>query len=208
MSTLSAYLQTWRLKLSHAKTVTAAFHLHNHQAKRELKVKSNGKILPFCPVPTYFGVKSDKALTYRHHLEALRKKLSTRVSLLRRLVGSGWGAGAKTLHTVALSRSTQLLSTVHQLGVAGRILASLTAFLMALCALSLDAYVPLQRTNFQFSQASCQLSFAAKERHSPWLIAVLWTLATHILHGQLTEPQATSKRLKSRHPFVLAVRKV
>ena len=26
MSTLSAYLQTWRLKLSHTKTVTAAFH--------------------------------------------------------------------------------------------------------------------------------------------------------------------------------------
>ena len=29
MSTLSAYLQTWRLKLSHTKTVTAAFHLNN-----------------------------------------------------------------------------------------------------------------------------------------------------------------------------------
>ena len=29
MTTLSAYLQTWRLKLSHAKTMTAAFHLHN-----------------------------------------------------------------------------------------------------------------------------------------------------------------------------------
>ena len=29
MSTLSAYLQTWRLKLSHTKTVTTAFHLNN-----------------------------------------------------------------------------------------------------------------------------------------------------------------------------------
>ena len=38
MSTLSAYLQTWRLKLSHTKTVTAAFHLNNREAKRELKV--------------------------------------------------------------------------------------------------------------------------------------------------------------------------
>ena len=89
MTTLFAYLQTWRLKLSHAKTLTAAFHLHNQEAKREQKVKSNGKILPFCPVPTYFGVKLDRALTYRHHLEALRKKLSTHVSLLRRLAGSG-----------------------------------------------------------------------------------------------------------------------
>ena len=54
-------------------------------------------------MPTYFGVKLDRALTYRHHLETLRKKLSTRVSLLRRLAGSGWGAGAKTLRTAALS---------------------------------------------------------------------------------------------------------
>ena len=37
MSTLSAYLQTWRLKLSHTKTVTAAFHLNNREAKRELR---------------------------------------------------------------------------------------------------------------------------------------------------------------------------
>ena len=74
MTTLSAYLQPWRLKLSHAKTVTAAFHLHNREAKRELKVKNNGEILPLRPVPTYLVVKLDRALTYRHHLETLRKK--------------------------------------------------------------------------------------------------------------------------------------
>ena len=51
-TTLFAYLQTWRLKLSHSKTVTAAFHFHNREAKRELTAKNNGKILPFCPVPT------------------------------------------------------------------------------------------------------------------------------------------------------------
>ena len=83
ITTHSAFLQTWQLKLSHAKTVPAAFHLHNREAKRELNVKNNGKILPFCLVPTYLVVKLDKALTYRRHLEALRKKLSTHVSLLR-----------------------------------------------------------------------------------------------------------------------------
>ena len=31
MSTLSAYLQTWRLKLSHTKTVRAAFYLNNQR---------------------------------------------------------------------------------------------------------------------------------------------------------------------------------
>ena len=54
---LSAYLQTWRLKLSHTKTVTAAFHLNNREAKREIKVYNNDRLLPFCPTPTYLGVK-------------------------------------------------------------------------------------------------------------------------------------------------------
>ena len=90
------------LKLSHTKTVTTAFHLNNREAKRELKIFNNGKLLPYCPTPTYLGVKLDRSLTFRHHLEALRKKLSTRVTLLRRLAGSGWGAGAKTLRTAAL----------------------------------------------------------------------------------------------------------
>ena len=129
MSTLLAYLQTWRLKLSHTKTVTAAFHLNNRETKRELKVVynvyNNDRLLPFCLTPTYLGVKLDRSLTFCHHLVALLKKLFSRVTLLRRLVGSGWGAGAKTLRIATLSlvystaeyctpvwcRSTQLLST-------------------------------------------------------------------------------------------------
>ena len=103
MSTLSAYLQTWRLKLSHTKTVTTAFHWNNREAKRELKVYNNDRLLPFCPTPTYLGVKLDRSLTFRHHLVVLRKKLSSRVTLLRRLVVSGWGAGAKTLRIATLS---------------------------------------------------------------------------------------------------------
>ena len=67
MSTLSVYLQTWRLKLSHTKTVTAAFHLNNREAKRELKVYNNGRLLPFCPTPTYLGVKA------RFHYERGKK---------------------------------------------------------------------------------------------------------------------------------------
>ena len=104
MSTLSAYLQTWRLTLSHTKTVTAAFHLNNREAKRELKVYNNDRLSPFCPTHTYVGVKLHRSLTFRQHLVALCKKLSSSVTLLRRLVGSGWGAGAKTLRIATLSK--------------------------------------------------------------------------------------------------------
>ena len=146
-------LETWRLKLIHAKTVTAAFHLYNREAKRELKVKNYGKILPFCPVPTYLGVKLDRALTHRHHLVAFWKKLSTRVLLLRRLAGSGWGAGAKTLRTAALSL---IYSTAEYCAPAWCRRAHtrlIDSVLDDACALSLDTYVPVQRTIFQFFPA-------------------------------------------------------
>ena len=42
------------------------------------------------------------SLTFRHHLVALCKKPLC-VTLLRRLMGSRWGAGAKTLHITTLS---------------------------------------------------------------------------------------------------------
>ena len=70
--------QTWKLKLSTAKTMSAAFHLNNKEAKRELKVKYNNEILPFCSEPKYLGVMLDRSLTYCLHLESLRKKLTSR----------------------------------------------------------------------------------------------------------------------------------
>ena len=60
-TTLLGYLQTWRLKLSNTTTVTAAFHLNNKEAKRELDVYKSGNLLPFCSVPTYLGVKLDRS---------------------------------------------------------------------------------------------------------------------------------------------------
>ena len=124
MSTLSAYLQTWRLKLNYAKTVAAAFHLNNREAKRELKVYNNNRLLPFCPNSTYIKVKLRRSLTFRHHQMALSKKLSCRVTLLRRRVGSGWGANTKAMRIAAYFWSTQQLSTVHQSGIAALTLAS------------------------------------------------------------------------------------
>ena len=78
ISTLSAYLWTWRLKLNHTKTMTAAFHLNNREAKCELKVYNYGRLLLFCPTPTYLGVKLDRSLMFRHHLAACAKTILAR----------------------------------------------------------------------------------------------------------------------------------
>jgi len=101
-ATLGEYLQTWKLKLSITKTASTVFHLNNKEAKRELNFNFNNETLPFCSEPKYLGVTLDRSLTYRRHLETLRKKLTSRVALLRRLAGSGWGAGATTLRTATL----------------------------------------------------------------------------------------------------------
>jgi len=87
--------------------VSAAFPL-NKEAKRELKVKYNNETLPFYFEPKYLGVTLDRLLVYCWHLESLCKKLTSRVALLRRLAGSGWGAGATNLQiaTLALMHST------------------------------------------------------------------------------------------------------
>ena len=51
----------------------------------------------------YLGIKLNKALTFRRHLQSLHKKLTTRVGLLRRFARSTWGAGATTLSTATLA---------------------------------------------------------------------------------------------------------
>ena len=93
MATVGEYLQTWKLKLSTTKTVSAAFHLYNKEAKRERKDNFNNETLPFCFEPRNLRVPLDRSLTYRRHLKSLRKKLTSRVAPLRRL------AGATTLRT-------------------------------------------------------------------------------------------------------------
>ena len=53
MATPGEYLQTWKLKLSITKTVSAVFHLNNKEAKCELKVNFNNETLPFFSEPKY-----------------------------------------------------------------------------------------------------------------------------------------------------------
>jgi len=66
-ATVGEYLQTWKIKLSTTKTVSADFHLNNKKAKRELKVNHNNEILPLCPECKYLGVTVDRSLSHLSH---------------------------------------------------------------------------------------------------------------------------------------------
>ena len=87
-------------KAHHSETVLAAFHLNNKEAKREQKVNFKNETLPFCSKPKYLKVNLVRSLMYHQHLESLHKKVTSHVTLLSRLAGSGRGAGATTLLTV------------------------------------------------------------------------------------------------------------
>ena len=104
MQAITNYLQKWRLILSTAKTTSTAFHLNNRDSQRQLAVSVNGTMLPNCEHPVYLGVTLDRTLTYKHHIDALRRKVNVRNGLLRCLAGSTWGAYTSTLRTGALAR--------------------------------------------------------------------------------------------------------
>ena len=99
----------WKLKLSTANTESAAFHLNFREANREM-LPLRVKISAHAPNQhkLYLGVKMDWTLTFRRHLESLRRKLTLRVGLLRQLAGSSLRAATKSLRTAIL-----ILALVH-----------------------------------------------------------------------------------------------
>jgi len=203
MAIVCGYLQTWNLKLSTTKTVSAAFHLNNKEAKRELKVNYSNETLPFCPEPKYLGVTLVRSFTYRRHLESLRKKLTSGIALLRRLAGSGWGAGAITLRTATLAlvhstagycapvwcRSAHTRLTDHAIDEVLRIV---TICLRPAPEDNLSILAGIQPVEFRHNGATLSLARCAMDPR-------------HLLQSALTCPLSTNaRRLKSRHPFVPA----
>jgi len=203
MATVGEYIQTWKLKLSTTKTVSAVFHL-NKEAKRELKVNFNNETLPFCSEPKYLRVTLDRSLTYRRHLESLRKKLTSLIQLLRRLAGSGWGARATTLRTATLAlvhstaeycapvwcRSAHTRLIDPTINGALRIV---TGCLRPTPKDTLPILAGIQPAELRRSGTKLSLGRRAME-------------PGHLLHSALTRPSsADARRLKSRHSFVPAV---
>jgi len=151
----------------------------------------------------YLGVTLDRSLTYRRHLESLRKKLTSRVALLRRLAGSGWGAGATTLRiaTLALVHSTAKhcapvwCRSAHTRLIDPAIndaLRIVTECLRPTPAGNIPILASIQPAELRCNRATLSL-----ERRAMVL--------GHLLHSALSRPSsANARRLKSRHPFVPA----
>ena len=132
--TLSSYLYKWKLKFSTMKTMLLAFHLYNKDARREVNIFVNGEALPFSVEPTYLTKKLDRELTFRQHFESLRKKLTSRVRLIKQLAGSSWMRMPRYSAQPPLPWSIPRLSTARPFGVAVLIIVLSTSPLTMPCA--------------------------------------------------------------------------
>ena len=63
----------------------------------ELDVFVDKKRMVFQQAPKYIGVRLDWMLNFKQHLEEVAGKVTSRVSLIRRIAGTTWVAYAKTL---------------------------------------------------------------------------------------------------------------
>ena len=143
----------------------------------------------------------DRSLTYRRHLEPLGKKLTSRVALLRRLAGSGWGAGATTLRTATLAlvySTAEYFAPVwcckvhtHLIDLAiNDALRIVTEGLRPTPADNLPILAGIQPAELRRSGVTLSVARRAME-------------AGHLLHSALARPSsADARRLKSMHPFV------
>ena len=152
MTILSTYLENWRLKLSIAKTMSSVFHLHNKEANREINITVNGNRLQFQSAPTYLGVKLDRTLSFRQHLENLSAKTTARVALIRRLAGTTRGAATKTLKVSTLALVYSAAEYCAPVWCRSSHTKKLDTVLLP-CERFLDVCGPLQSTTCPSSQA-------------------------------------------------------
>ena len=204
MATVGEYLQlqTWKLNLSTIKTVSAAFHLNNKEAKRELKgnytmkfraqiPRSNvGQVAHASPTP---WVTSQEAVITRHALEA---------TCWLRL-----DAGATTLRTATLALAWTLVHSSAECwapvwcrsahsrltdSAVNDTLQIVTGCLRPTPANNLPTLAGIQPAELRRNGATLSLARRAME-------------PGHLLHSALTcPPTANARSLRSRHPFVPA----
>ena len=138
----------------------ATFSLNSREPKSELKGYNTNILLPLCRTSNYLGVKLNRLLLFCLHIVALRKKLSSHVTLLRQLVGSGCTAGVKTLQTAALSLVYPTVEICAAVCYRSAHICLIDSVLNDALRVVLGAYVPLHWTTYLYLLASNQLSFA------------------------------------------------
>ena len=96
LDVLYEWTKRWMDRLNADKTTYSVFSLSPNQKKVVLKI--NGECLKQELSPTYLGITFDRRLAWKSHIEKAEKKAKTRLTIVRKLAGSKWGADMKTLN--------------------------------------------------------------------------------------------------------------
>jgi|UniRef100_A0A2S2QPE9 hypothetical protein len=100
---LKNFFQKWYLKLNPNKSVTCIFHLNNREANRTLSIVADDQKITTEGTPKYLGVRLDRTLTFRQHLESVKDKIKTRNNIIAKLAGPSWGCRENVIRTSALA---------------------------------------------------------------------------------------------------------
>ena len=103
LSILTTYYDTNQLRANPSKTQVCALHLRNREAKRELNVVWNGTRLSSTTTPVYLGIRLDRTLCYKTHIEKTKIKVNARNNIIRKLANWKWGCNASTLRPSCLA---------------------------------------------------------------------------------------------------------
>lgn len=103
VSEFERYFCKWGLRPNPSKTVNCCFHLNNRQANEKAKITFCNEPVKHDSNPVYLGVTLDRSLTFHAHLQKVKKKVSTRCGLIRKLAATTWGCKADALRTSTLA---------------------------------------------------------------------------------------------------------
>ena len=95
---VSRWTEKWALKLNKTKTVSTLFSLST--SKEKVKLTIADQPVPQVDTPTFLGVTLDTRLTWKPHLEGVELRTARRLSLMKKLAGTSWGANSRILRQV------------------------------------------------------------------------------------------------------------
>jgi ribonuclease HI len=94
----SKWAKDWCVTINSLKTVSTCFSLST--SKENIKLTINKEEIPHEDTPTYLGVKLDKRLTWGAHIQEMERRATRRLSVMKKLAGTKWGANSKILRQV------------------------------------------------------------------------------------------------------------